>query len=99
LFKDALNMMVALWKMKIYPKVKFLLKLIAFFPTEKAPLVTAKHSIIPEGKMLVCDIELAMGQVVNNVSMDHELTGSSMLGSRKRDSGTLVVSGLKATLE
>jgi hypothetical protein len=60
-------MMVALWKMT-YPKLKFPLKLIAFFPTEKPPLLpTEKHNITPEGHNLVCDIELMTRQVIKNV--------------------------------
>jgi hypothetical protein len=60
-FKDALHMIVASWKMT-YPKLNFPLKLIVFFPTKKAPLVTTKHNVTPEGTKLVRDIELTTGQ-------------------------------------
>jgi hypothetical protein len=50
-----------------YPKLKFPLELIVFFPTKKAPLVTAKHNVTPEGMKLVCDIQLTTGQIFNKL--------------------------------
>jgi hypothetical protein len=76
--------------------LKFPLKLIVLFQTKKAPLVTAKHDITPEGRKLVCDIELTTRQVVKSMPVYYELIGCSMLGSKKKDS--LLVSALKITL-
>jgi hypothetical protein len=94
-FKDALYMIVALWK-TTYPKLKFPLKLIVFFPTKKAPLVTTKQDVTTEATKLVCDIELTTGQVLKNVPIDYEITGCSML-RKKKDS--LLLSALKTTLQ
>jgi hypothetical protein len=60
-------------------------------------LVTAKqHNFTPEGTKLVCDIEVTTGKIIENVPIYNELTGCSMLGSKKKDS--LLVSALKTTL-
>jgi hypothetical protein len=59
-------------------------------------LVTAKHNVTPEGTKLVRDIELTTGQFVKNVPTYYELTGCSMLGSKKKDS--ILVSALKTIL-
>jgi hypothetical protein len=72
-----------------YPKLKFPLQLIVFFPTQKAP-------VTPEGTKLVRDIELTNGKSIKNVPLYYELTGCSMLGSKKKDS--LLVGALKTTL-
>jgi hypothetical protein len=43
MFKDALHMILASWKMMTYLKLKIQLEQIAFFPNEKGPFVTTNH--------------------------------------------------------
>jgi hypothetical protein len=108
-FQEALRMLLTAWKSTYGDGIKFPTELIAFFPTDKAPLVVGKHIDFQEGhqeskrkqdstliQAFTRDIALPSGQVIKNVPSCYELYTSSAFSARKKDS--LVVKALRTVL-
>jgi hypothetical protein len=107
-FQEALHMLLTAWKSTYVDGLKFPTDLIAFFPTDKAPLVVGKHMIdFQEGSQeskrkqdstliqaLTRDIALPSDQVIKNVPSCYELYTSSAWSARKKNS--MIVKALRS---